>query len=325
MKVKNWFKTFFSGMAIGFGSAVPGVSGGTIAVIFGVYEKIVWAVSNIFKAFKEAFRVLLPTLLGVVLALIPTIYLMDKALYGFVFGVICIFAGFIIGSIPGITDEVKDVKPTYKHIIALVVALLIAIGLGVGSVLAKADVSGYFYGDTPWWFYLVLIPVGFISSVALVVPGLSGGMILLLLGFYHPLVSYTTDTIKACLKFNDWSHFGSLIGILGCFAVGVLLGFFLISKLMHFLLAKHHDVTFFAIIGFVIGSVVALFFNYEIYSYYMVWANNAYIYMPLYIEIPIGIVLLIGAIIGSYMLVRLKRKKAQEAETKEEEKEISQE
>ena len=316
MKVKEWFKTLFSGMAIGFGSAVPGVSGGTIAVIFGVYEKIIWAVSNIFKHFKEAFRVLLPTLLGVVLALIPTIYLMDKALYGFVFGVICIFAGFIIGSIPGITDEVKDVKPRYSHIIALVVAALVAIGLGVGSVLAKADVSVYFFGHTPWWFYLVLIPVGFVASVALVVPGLSGGMLLLLMGFYKPLITYTTDTAKACLH-GDWSAFGSLIGILGCFLVGVILGFFFVSKLMHFLLAKYHDVTFYAIIGFVVGSVVALFFNYEIYSYYQVWASGTYIWMPLYVEIPIGVVLLIGACIASYFLVRYKRKKELESKEKE--------
>ena len=316
MKVKEWFKTLFSGMAIGFGSAVPGVSGGTIAVIFGVYQKIIWAVSNIFKHFKEAFRVLLPTLLGVVLALIPTVYLMDKALYGFVFGVICIFAGFIIGSIPGITDEIKDVKPRYPHIIALIVAALVAIGLGVGSVLAKADVSVYFFGDTPWWFYLVLIPVGFVASVALVVPGLSGGMLLLLMGFYKPLIAYTTDTVKACLH-GDWSAFGSLVGILGCFAVGVILGFFFISKLMHFLLAKYHDVTFYAIIGFVVGSVPALFFNYEIYSYYQVWASGAYIWMPLYIEIPIGVVLLIGSTIASYFLVRYKRKKELENNEKE--------
>lgn len=316
MKAKEWFKTLFSGMAIGFGSAVPGVSGGTIAVIFGVYEKIIWAVSNIFKHFKEAFRVLLPTLLGVVLALVPTIYLMDKALYGFVFGVICIFAGFIIGSIPGITDEVKGVKPRYPHIIALVVAALVAIGLGVGSVLAKADVSVYFFGHTPWWFYLVLIPVGFVASVALVVPGLSGGMLLLLMGFYKPLITYTTDTAKACLH-GDWSAFGSLIGILGCFLVGVILGFFFVSKLMHFLLAKYHDVTFYAIIGFVVGSVVALFFNYEIYSYYQVWASGTYIWMPLYVEIPIGVVLLIGACVVSYFLLRYKRKKELESKEKE--------
>ena len=299
-------------MAIGFGSAVPGVSGGTIAVILGVYEKIIWAVSNILKHFKEAFRVLLPTLLGVVVALVPTIYLMDKALNGLLFAVICIFAGFIIGSIPGIKDEVKDVKPTFKHIIAIVVAALVAIGLGVGSVLAKADVSSYFY-STPVWFYFVLIPVGFVASVALVVPGLSGGMILLLIGFYTPLIEYTTGTIKNCLN-GDWSSFGNLVGLLGCFLIGVLLGFYLISKLMHFLLSKYHNVTFYAIIGFVVGSVIALFFNFEIYQYYLLWAYGGQGYLKLYIEIPLGVVLLVGAIIGSYLLVRYKRKIEQKEE-----------
>ena len=306
MKVKNWFKVFFSGMAIGFGSAVPGVSGGTIAVIFGVYEKIIWAVSNIFKHFKEAFRVLLPTLLGLVIALVPTIYLMDKALNGLLFAVICLFAGFIIGSIPGIKDEVKDVKPIYKHIIFAIIAALLAIGLGVGSVLAKADMSPYFV-STPVWFYFLLIAAGLISSVALVVPGLSGGMILLLIGFYTPLITTTTDTLKNCLS-GDWSNFGNLVAILGCFLVGVLIGFFLVSKLMHFLLEKYHDVTFYAIIGFVLGSIVALFFNFEIYEYYVMWANGGQGYLKFAIEIPIGIVLLIGATIASYLLVKYKRK-----------------
>ena len=304
--MKNWMKTFLAGMGIGFGSAVPGVSGGTIAVILKVYDKLIWAVSNIFKHFKEAFRVLLPILLGVVVALIPTIYLMDKALNGFVFGVICIFAGFILGSIPGIKDEVKDVKPKKKHFIILIISALVAIGLGVGSVLAKADVSTYFV-NTPVWFYFVLIPVGFVASVALVVPGLSGGMLLLLMGFYAPLINSVTTTVKEIFHGN-WSNFGSLVGILLCFLVGVLLGFYFISKLMHYLLSKYHDYTFYSIIGFVIGSVPALFFNFKIYEYYKAWSLGTYIYMPLYIEIPIGVALLIGFTILSYLLVRYKRK-----------------
>ena len=311
MKLNEHIKTFLSGMAIGAGCAVPGVSGGTIAVILGVYQKIVWAVSNIFKHFKEAFRVLLPTLLGVILALIPTIYLMDKALYGFVFGAICLFAGFILGSIPGIKDEVKDVKPASKHIITLIISLLLALLIGVASFLVAhfggVDLSNYFYGVTPIWFYFVLIPVGFIASVALVVPGISGSMLLLLIGFYTPLIGYATDTVKACFS-GDWSGFGSLVGILFSFAIGVVFGFYFISKLMKYLLDKHHDLTFYAILGFVIGSVGALFVNFETHNYYMTWASGSYFYMPLYIEIPIGIVLLVGALIGSYLLVRYKRK-----------------
>lgn len=308
MKLNKTVKTFLAGLGIGFGSAVPGVSGGTIAVIFGVYKSIIWAVSNIFKHFKEAIRVLLPTLLGVVIALVPTIYLMDKALDGFVFGVICIFAGFIIGSIPGITNEVKEVKPTKLLIITCVVAALIAIGLGVGSALIKADLTSYFL-DTPVWFYLILIPVGFIASIALVVPGLSGGLILLLMGFYTPLINYTTGTMKNCVN-GDWSNFGHLVALLGCFAIGVILGFFFVSKLMNYLLAKHHDITYYGIIGFILGSLVALFYNYEIDSYYQIWAAGKYGFMPLYIEIPVGIILLIGIAILSYQFVRFQRKVA---------------
>lgn len=311
MKIKNFIKTLLAGMAIGFGSAVPGVSGGTIAVIFGVYKKIIWAVSNIFKKFKESIIVLLPTLIGVVVALIPTIVLMFYALDYFLFGIVCIFAGFIIGSFPGIKDEVKGVKPNHKHIIVLVIALLIAVGLGVASALGNADLAEYIF-NAPIWMYFVMIPVGLVASVALVVPGLSGGMILLLMGFYKPLIDFAKITLSDCLH-GDWSNFGSLVGIVGCFAIGAVVGFYLVSKLMHYLLAKHHDITFYGIMGFVIGSVIALFYNYNIKEHYIDWSNGTAA-VPLYIEIPIGIVLLIVTIILSYLLVRYKRKiEAQEA------------
>ncbi len=307
MKVKEWFKALLAGAAIGVGSAVPGVSGGTIAVILGVYEKILWAISNIIKEFKKAIIYLLPVLLGVVLAVIPTMILMKEALNGFLFGVICLFAGFIIGSMPGITDEVKNEPIKKGYIIALVIALVVALGLGVGSVLVKADVSSMLVAPE-WWMYIVLVPVGVIASIALVVPGLSGSMLLLLLGFYKPLIDTTIETAKNCLH-GDWSNFGNQLGILACFAVGVVIGFYLISKLMHYLLSKYRNTTYYAIIGFVIGSTAALFFNYEIYEYYVTWSLGTYVYMPLYIEIPIGVVLLAGGLFASYQLVRYKRKK----------------
>ena len=310
MKIKEWFKTFFAGMAIGVSSSIPGVSGGTIAVILKVYERLLWSISNLFKAFKKAIIYLVPILLGVIVAMIPTMYLMDKALNGFLFAIVSLFAGFIIGSIPGITDEVKGTPIKKSHIIALVASLLLAVGLGIASVLAKADVTSLLI-DPKWWVYLILIPVGFIASIALVVPGLSGGMLLLLLGFYKPLISSTVDVAKECLT-GDWSNFGHQIGILACFGVGVIIGFYIISKIMHFLLSKYRVTTFYAIIGFVIGSTIALYFNYEIYEYYVAWSTNAPMAVPMYIEIPVGVILLIVGLIGSYMLVRYKRKQPQQ-------------
>ena len=310
MKIKEWLKSLLAGMAIGLGTAIPGVSGGTVAVILKVYEKILWAISNIFKQFKKAIIYLLPVLIGLVVAIVPTIYVMDKALDGFLFAVICLFAGFILGSIPGITDEVKGKPVTKKEIITLVISAIIAIGLGVGSVLVKKDL-GQFFIDIPVWLYFVMIPVGFIAAIALVVPGVSGGMLLLLLGFYKPLINTAVDAAKNLFNGN-WSTLGPQIGLLACLLVGILVGFYLISRLMNFLLHKYHLVTFYSIIGFVSGSVIALFFNYQIYAYYQMWANGATgdkaPYLAYYIEIPIGIVLLIAGLIGSYMLVRYKRK-----------------
>ena len=86
----------------------------------------------------------LPLLLGVIVAVIPMIILMDEALNAFLFGTVCIFAGFIIGSFPGIKDEVKGEPIKKSYVIALIISALIAIGLGVASVLSKADVSSIF-------------------------------------------------------------------------------------------------------------------------------------------------------------------------------------
>ena len=84
---------------------------------------------------------------------------------------------------------------------------------------------------------------------------------------------------------------------------------------MHYLINKYHDYTFYSIIGFVFGSIPALFYNFEIYNYYNNWAAGGKGYTPIYVEIPLGIVLLIGFAILSYMLVKYKRK----AEAKEKE------
>ena len=108
---------------------------------------------------------------------------------------------------------------------------------------------------------------------------------------------------------------GMSAGNHGCFAVGCVIGVVLISKLMSLLLKKFHDVTYFAIIGFILGSIAVLFFNYDIFNYYTVWAGrvveNIHPMMPIYIEIPVGIIILLGATALSYLLVRYNRNNKQ--------------
>lgn len=317
MKAKNWFKKFLAGMGIGAGAAIPGVSGSAVAVVLKVYESIIWAVTNFRKKFSRSFAILLPILLGIIFAVIPCIWLFDRALEQFVFGIICIFAGFLIGSFPGVIDEIKDVKITKKYIILAILGALFVIALGIVSVLfgGKMDLNSHF-DDMSWWFILILVPVGIIAAVALTVPGLSGSLILLILGFYKPLLENTIQWVKEILTAGDFSNTWKLFAMLGAFAIGVLIGVVITSKAMKFFIGKHHNGTYFAITGFVFGSILVIFFNMVIFNYYLVWAGQTIEgYNPIMgmeFEIPIGILLLIVCAILSYMLVRFSRKKPKE-------------
>ena len=315
MKVKEWFRKFFAGMAIGTGAAIPGVSGAAIAVIFRVYEDIIGAVNNFRKKFGWAIAILIPILLGCLIAVGICIVLFHLAFRHLMFVLMCLFAGFLIGSFPGITDEVKGEKITKKAIILIIIGFVFVIGMGVLSVIMglQGNPIGQLFVDLPWWLYLVLIPVGAVAAVALTVPGLSGSLILLIIGFYRPLI----DSVELWAKelfHGDFTHTLPMLGVVGCFAIGCLIGVVVVSKIMNILLKKWRKETFFTIIGFIAGSVFVLFFNLEIFNYYRVWAGevipNTEPVMPMWAEMIIGVVVLAACAFGSYQLVRAQRKKA---------------
>ena len=313
--MKKFFKRMFAGMAIGVGAAIPGVSGAAVALIFRIYEDLINAINSFRKHIKESLIVLLPIALGVLLAVIPCIYLFSLAFEHLMFILISLFVGFLIGSFPTVTDEIKEVKPNKKFVTIFILAMLLVIGMGVGSVFLGPNINlDQQFTEMPIWLFFVLIPVGVLAAVALSVPGLSGSLILLVIGFYRPLVDHARQWAGDIIKNGDWSNFGKLVGMIGCFAVGCVIGVVLISKLMRMLLDKHHDATYVAIAGFIIGSIFALYFNFEIYNYYLNWAGQAHVgadinpIMPIYIEIPVGIIITILCAIGSYQIVRYQRK-----------------
>ena len=321
--MKQFFKRLVAGLGIGAGAAIPGVSGAAIALILHVYHDIINAVNNFRKKFGWAIKVLIPILIGIMIAVVACVILFHLAFEYCMFALICVFAGFLIGSFPGVTDEVKGVQINKKHIIAAVIASIFVISLGVLSVIlgSKGGSVAQAFAEMPIWLYFVLIPVGAIAAVALTVPGFSGSLILLILGFYRPMMDSATLWGKEILgagTTQSWAHFPHLLGMVGCFGLGCLIGVALISKLMSLLLKKYHDVTYFAIIGFILGSIVVLFFNYDIYNYYRVWAGavieNINPVMPIYIEIPVGLVILAGSAFLSYLLVKYNRKNSQQEE-----------
>ena len=322
MKVKEWFRKLIAGMAIGAGAAIPGVSGAAIAVIFHVYEDIINAVNNFRKKFGWAIKVLIPILLGIMLAVVVCIIVFSIAFEYMMFVLICLFAGFLIGSFPGITDEVKGEKLNRKYVLLIAAGALFVIALGILNVIAGLNdfsVESLFEpeaGALPvWYLYLILIPVGAVAAVALTVPGLSGSLILLILGFYRPLVDNAKHWAGELLR-GDFTHTLPLFGVIGCFAIGCLIGVVLVSKIMTVLLRKWRKETFFTIIGFIGGSILVLFCNSNIVSYYRVWANptlgdkyTIHPVLPMWLEIIIGIAVLALCAFLSYRLVVTQRKR----------------
>ena len=328
MKIKEWFRKLVAGLAIGAGAAIPGVSGAAIAVIFHVYEDIIAAVNNFRKKFGWAIKVLIPILLGIIIAVVACIIIFSYAFEYLMFVLICVFAGFLLGSFPGITDEVKGTKITKKYGLLIALGAIFVIILGVLNVIIGLNgftVDNLFNPQPVWWLYLLLIPVGAVAAVALTVPGLSGSLILLILGFYRPLVDNVKDWASEMLKHGDFTHTGALFGVLGCFAVGCLIGVVVVSKIMNILLKKWRKETFFAIIGFIAGSIFVLFFNSNIVNYYRVWmdanlgdALKIHPVLPMWLEMIIGLVALALCAFLSYRLVVAQRKRVQ-LEVKDEE------
>lgn len=329
--MKRFFKRLVAGMAIGAGGSIAGVSGAAIALILHVYNEIIDAVNNFRKKFKESIITLFPILIGIAIAVIICVYLFHLAFEYCMFLLICIFAGFLIGSMPGITDNVKGVPIKRTHVLFAIAGGLFVIALGALSVILGAGGNGVeeAFKTMPVWLYFVLIVVGAISAGGLTVPGFSGGLILLILGFYRPLmdnaVSYVTE-ILGVGKFagaQSWSHFPQLILMLGSFAIGCVIGVALVSKVMSFLLNKHPHFTYFVIIGFILGSIVVLFFNYDIVNYYRVWAGQAnpkiHPLNPIYIEMPVSLVVMGISMFLSYLLVKYHRKVVKEEEEEKEE------
>ena len=257
-KVPTVVKDGATGMAIGTAIIVPGISGGTIALVFGAFKKIVNAVDNLFtKQFWKNLLILLPFLVGAVIAVAALIYPFQLAFKYCMFAIVCLFAGFILGSLPQITDEVREGDFTKGNIIELSVGFVVAAIIGVLSLIFdfNAGISGVF-DERPWYLYLIIFVVGVFGSSGLIVPGFSGSMLLLVIGFYNPILDLVHFT-------NFWSNFSLLF----VFALGVLVGFIFFSKLMNKLITNHRRATLCVVIGFIVGSLVSIFVNSQMVSY----------------------------------------------------------
>lgn len=254
---------------------IPGVSAGTMAVLVGIYDDLIEAIASMKKHFKQSWTVLFPMLTGLVLSSIVVLVAVHFGYNYAPFVISCLFAGLILGSYPLVTKELKNEKTSAKGILLIAAGFIVATGIGILSYISvkywNFDLNSYFVAGTYWWVYVVVLVAGFISAVACVIPGISGAMILYIFGLYTPIVSIVisgTDSSGNAVNsmFRDHSRLASGFGYLICLAVGILFGLVVVSKAMKKLLETKRVPTFQVVLGFIVGSVVSMFINQNIYN-----------------------------------------------------------
>lgn len=259
----NFMSYLLKGLAIGTAAIIPGVSGGTIAFMLGVYDQIIDAIVSLRRHPKKSLELLLPVGVGVVVAIGLLTYPLGLALTYAPFPTITLFAGFILGSLPQLRKDLP-VRLNLRAWVILVIPAIVAVLLGVFSVIGELDASSVLTDDA-FLPKILLIVVGFLGVSAFVVPGISGSMLLLSIGFYEPVLASLRRLLDHLLDIN-----GLIPEVInfGLFGVGALVGFVVISVLMKWLLTHHRQDVSLAVFGFILGSLVAIFYNYEILPVY---------------------------------------------------------
>lgn len=302
MKAKQVCCEIARGSALGLGM-IPGVSAGTMAIIVGIYDKLVDSIANLRKDFKNSWHVLWPLLIGIVVSSILVLIGVNYAYKYVPFIIACLFAGLVLGSFPVVSKEYKGQKWKASSYLLLIGGFILAAGIGVLSALSKIywnfDFESAFIAGT-WWTYLACLFVGFVAAIACVIPGISGSMILFIFGLYQPCIHiYIGETSL----FHDHSRIGSGLLLTLCVFVGAVLGLVVAAKGMKKLLETHRFPTFVAVGGFIIGSVVSIFVNSDMVR--DVNGKNIWIYdlsiTPVWAYV-VGAVLFVGAIVLFYYI-----------------------
>ncbi|UEX89640.1 DUF368 domain-containing protein [Staphylococcus ratti] len=238
------------GFAMGVSDLIPGVSGGTIALLLGIYDDFIASVSGVFsKNFKRSIMFLLPIVIGMGLAIGMLSSLINYLLAHHQIPTMFFFTGLIIGVIPfllRISHYHRTFKATHWIIVLLFILLLAAMAFFKGETSHAAPS----HIDLSAPMLIKYFIAGILASSAMLLPGISGSFVLLLLGVY----STVTYAISEIVRFN----FQALPVIL-LVGSGVVVGFLLASKLIKFLLTHYTYLTYAAILGLVIGSLFSVF------------------------------------------------------------------
>ena len=255
----NFVFDVIKGVLIGLAYIIPGVSGGTMMVSMGVYEKIIGVVNNLFKDIKKSILTLLPLGIGMALGVVAFSFIIPWCLEEYPFPTSFCFIGLILGGIPSILKPAKEslVKEgksiSLAHI--LVFAVFFALAVGMAAMNETQTSSANF--ELNVGFMLTIFLIGVVAAATMVIPGVSGSLVLMILGIYEGIMEAISGFISSVVAF-DWTAIFYYVGILAPFGIGVIVGIFAVAKLIEWLFAKYPSITYSGILGLIVASPIAI-------------------------------------------------------------------
>lgn len=248
MQQFKWIN-ILKGFAMGTSDLVPGVSGGTIALLLGIYNQFIASISGIFsRRFWPSFTFLIPIIIGMLLAMGSLSNLFNYLLSQHHIPTMFFFGGLIIGIVPYLL-KISNYKASFttKHY------MMVIAGIAILIVITLMNNGDKHAGETLTLSTSLIIKyfiAGMCASSAMLLPGISGSFMLLVFGVYGTVMLAISEVVK--LNFAG-------LPILLAVGFGVLAGFIISSKIIQYFLTHHKLMTFALIIGFVVGSLFAVF------------------------------------------------------------------
>ena len=243
-------KDFLVGTLVGAMSMMPGASGGIIAVIFGMYERLMSDLADIRHKLLKDLGFIIPVGLGILVGLVVCAVGIDALLQDWEVPLMFFFAALIVFQIPDLyrlcNDSTDDPRPTSRNVLVCVVGFLVMLSF---LFLGSTD-SGVSLVELDAMDVVLLFVIGFIVALSKIVPGLSGAAILLAIGLYTPLM----DLVGGM----DFSIIMDRISALIPLGVGLVVGVLVLSRVVDYLIRSYRRSTYYCIMGITLGSVVTV-------------------------------------------------------------------
>ena len=243
----KYIKLALQGFIIGIGKVIPGVSGAMFAMLFGVYEKALKIISNLRKELKGNFIFMMVLGFSILSAIIFGSSIIDKCLDNYYMETMFLFIGMMCAGLKSLFENIKGKKINKK---SKAIAFLISICLVMISVI---DINGG-TGNVPKNLFsvIMLFICGFLDITASIIPGICGTALLMILGYYDTVISALGNVL-------DISNLSNNLFILIPFGIGMIVGAFIISKLVSYLFKHYKDATYYAIFCFAVASIIILY------------------------------------------------------------------